>query len=92
MCETRDLGMTWSQWHTLRFHDEVGAVCPQNVKKMLLQQARKVRWKKWSSKREELKEGVWRGPVQAMLRRKASEWTEAPTCDEDMVVGAGAAI
>ena len=47
MCETRDLGIKWPQWHTL------------DVKKLLLQQARTVYWKKWAVKHEyeELVEG-----------------------------------
>ena len=54
---------------------------------MLLQQAGKVRWKKWAAKHEyeELKEGVGLGPVQAMLRRKNQCVVdrEAPNCDEE---------
>ena len=35
-------------------------VCPQDVKNMLLKQARIVHWRKWAAKHEceELKEGV----------------------------------
>ena len=38
-------------------------VCPKDVKKMLLQWARTVHWKKWAAKHEieELKEGVYTG-------------------------------
>ena len=46
---------------------------------MFLQQVRQVRWKEWAAKDEcdELKERVWLGLVQAMLRRKTSDmWTE----------------
>ena len=46
MCETRDLGIMWPQWHTLLFEGQVAvdmsAVSPQDVKKMLLKQARMV--------------------------------------------------
>ena len=41
---TRDLGIKWPQWHTLLFEDQVAVgtrvVCPQDVKKKLLKQAR----------------------------------------------------
>ena len=48
-------------------------VCPKDVKKMLLQQARTVYWKKWPAKHEhqELKEGVWLEPALALLRKNA---------------------
>ena len=55
----------WSHWHTLIFEGEVRLdmryVCPNDVRKMLLQQARSVFWKKWAAKHEydELKEGIW---------------------------------
>ena len=46
MREARDLGIQWPQWHTLLFEGQVavdmGGVCPQDVKKMLLKQARMV--------------------------------------------------
>ena len=47
----------------------------KDVKKMLLQQARK----KWAAKHEceELKEGIWLEPALALLRKKTNEeWTE----------------
>ena len=54
LCETRDLGIKWSHWHTLIFEGEIrvdmSCVCPKDVKKMLLQQARPVYWKKWAAK------------------------------------------
>ena len=65
MCETRDLCIKWPCWHSLVFSDEVKIdmrfVCPKVVKKMLVQAARKVSWKKWAAKHEceELKEGAW---------------------------------
>ena len=37
MCETRDLGIRWAQWHTLMFSDEIAIdmrlVCPKDVLK-----------------------------------------------------------
>ena len=54
MCETRDLGIKWPQWHTLIVEGQAQAdmryVCPKDVKKMLLKQARTVHWKKWAAK------------------------------------------
>ena len=64
MCETRDLGIKWPQWHTLVFegHEAVDkrVVCPEDVEKMLLIPARMVCWRLWAAKHEceELKEGV----------------------------------
>ena len=63
-CETRDLGIKWPQLHTslseVQVAVDMSVVCPQNVKKMLLKQARMVYWKKWAAKHgcEEPKEGV----------------------------------
>ena len=54
-------------------------VCPKDVKKMLVQQARSVRWKQRAAKHEyeELKEGVWPEPALALLRKKTKgDWTE----------------
>ena len=65
MWETRDLGIKWPLWHTLTFGSDrsidMSYVCPQELKKMFLLQARKIYWKKWAAKREyeELKECVW---------------------------------
>ena len=76
MCETRDLGIKRPHWHTLIFSDETKIdmkfVCPRDVKKMLVQRARSVHWKKWESKHEheELKEGVWLEPALALLLKK----------------------
>ena len=53
-------------------------VFPKDVKKMLLQQARMVYWKKLQAKHEceELKEGVRLEPTQSVLRKKTNEsWT-----------------
>ena len=64
VCETRDFGIKWPDWNTLVFEGDrrtdVSYVCPKDVKKMLLQQARTVCWKKWAAKHEyeELKEGI----------------------------------
>ena len=53
MCETRDLGIQWPLWCTLLFEGQVPVdmrvVCPQDVKKMLLKQARMVCWNKWAA-------------------------------------------
>ena len=83
MCETRDLGTKWSQWHILIFEGQVRVdmryVCPKDVKKMLLKQARSAYCKKWAAKHEyeELKEGIWLEPALALLSNKTKEeWTE----------------
>ena len=83
MRETRDFDIKWSQWHTLLFEEQVvedmRAVCPQDVKQVLLKRARMVYWKKWAAKHEyeELKEVVWLEPIQVVLRRKTNEsWTD----------------
>ena len=62
MCETRDFGRKWPFLHTLAFSDEkridTRFACPRDVKKMLVQRARSVFWKKWAAGQEydELKE------------------------------------
>ena len=69
MCETRDLGIKWPQWHPLTFEGQVQVdmthVCPKDVKKMLMKQARPTYWSKSVAKREyqELKEGTWLEPA-----------------------------
>ena len=68
MCETRDLGIKWPHWYALIFEGNVRIdmryVCPKDVKKMLVQQARSVHWKKWAAKHD-------------FLRKKTEEeWTE----------------
>ena len=54
MCETRDPGVKWPQWHTLVFSDEIKIdmrlVCPKDVKKIPVQRARSVYWKKWAAR------------------------------------------
>ena len=73
MCETRDLSIKRPHWHTLIFSDETKIdmkfVRPRDVKKMLVQRARSVHWKKWEAKHEheELKEGVWLEPALALF-------------------------
>ena len=56
MCETRDLGIKWPQWHTLLFEGQVAVdvsvVCPQDVKNLFLKQASTVYWKVWAAKHE----------------------------------------
>ena len=83
MCETRDLGIKWLHWHTVIFEGDrsidMKYVCATDVKKMFLQQARLVYWKKWAAKHEheELKEESWLEPALALLRKKTKEeWTE----------------
>ena len=52
-------------------------VCPKDVKKMLLQQARTVYWKKWAAKHEyeEIEGGYLAGA--GSVRNKTKEvWTE----------------
>ena len=77
MCETRDLGFKWPYWHTLVFSDEIKIdmryVRPRDGKKMLVQRARSVFWKKWAAthEQEELKEGAWIDPALVLLRKKA---------------------
>ena len=69
-------GIKWLQWHTLMFEGDIRVdvrhVCPKDVKKMLLQRARTVYWKKWAAKHEELKEGIWLELALALLRRRKS--------------------
>ena len=54
----------WPQWYTFLFEAQVAVdmrvVCPQDVKHMLLKQAKMVYWKRWAVKQEceELKEGI----------------------------------
>ena len=83
MCETSDVGIKWSSWHTLVFSSEITIdmrfACPKDVQKMLVQRARSVYWKKLAAKHEhdELKEGAWLEPGLALLRQKVREhWTE----------------
>ena len=79
VCETRDLGIKWPQWHTLLLAGQVvvgmRVVCPQDLRKVFLRQARMAFWKKRSANHEceELKGGVWQEPIQVMLRKKTNE-------------------
>ena len=79
MCETRDLGFKCPHWHTLIFSDDTRIdmrfVYPRDVKKILVQRARSVCWKKWAAKHEyeELIEGVSLEPDLALFRKKVRE-------------------
>ena len=50
-------------------------VCPKDVKKVVVQKARSVCWKKWAAKHEyeDLKEGIWLVPALGVLRKKTSQ-------------------
>ena len=50
-------------------------VCPKDVKKMLLKQARTTFCEKWAAtdENEELKESMWLEPALALLRRRTKE-------------------
>ena len=83
VCETRELSIMWPQWHTRMFEGQekvdMRVVCPQDVKNMLLQQAKTTYWRRWAAQHEceELKKGVWLDPSRALLQRKTEEeWTE----------------
>ena len=84
MCETRDLGIKSPQWHTLLVEGRVAAdmrtVCPKDVKKMFLKQARTVHWKKWAAthEHEELKEGCcgWSRSKLCCEERHNEVWTD----------------
>ena len=75
LCETRDLGIKWLQRHTLAFEEQtevdVRTVCPQDARQVKLKQARQAYWKRWAAKHEheELKEGVWLEPIEALMRK-----------------------
>ena len=49
-------------------------VCPKDVKKMLVQQARSVRWKQWAAKHEY--EELIEGGYLAGAKKTKEEWTE----------------
>ena len=78
-CETRDVGIKWPQWHVLILEGQVRVemryVCPKNVKKMLLNQARTIYWKKWAARHEyeELKEGIVAQEDEGGVDRQASQ-------------------
>ena len=69
MCENADMGIKWPQRYTLIFEGDgridMRYVCQKNVKKILMQQARTIYWKKWAANHEyeELKEGIWLEPA-----------------------------
>ena len=75
MCETRDVGIKWPQWHTLMFEGPETVYMIVDAQTMFLRQARMVYWRKWAAKHEcdELKEGVWLDPMRAVLRRRIDE-------------------
>ena len=77
MCETRDLGIKWSHWHTLIFEGAVRIymryVCPKDVKKMLVQHARSVFWKKWAAKQVRRIEGGYLVGASACLAAQEDE-------------------
>ena len=58
---------------------DIRYVCPKDMKRMLVQQARFIYWKKWAAKHEyeESKWWIWLEPSLALLRKKMNEeWTE----------------
>ena len=85
----------WSYYHTLVFSVEITIdvryVCPKDVKKMLLQRARSVYWKKLAARHEdeELKEEAWLDPKLVLLRKKVQEnWTEKHrNCGQEDLLG-----
>ena len=87
MHETRDLGIQWPQWHTLLFEGHVavdmGVVYPQDVKKMLLKQARMICWRRWAAKHkcEELKKRSVAGAKPSHVVRK-DQGNRGQTCIE----------
>ena len=52
MKKTRNLGIKWPHWHALMFSDEmkIDMLSERCLKKMLVQRARSVYWKKWAAK------------------------------------------
>ena len=67
MCETRDLGIMWSHWHTLIFEGDrridMKCVCPKDVK-MLLQQARMMPPTPLQSSHSSVEERQWQIEVE----------------------------
>ena len=63
-------------WHQV-FSDEIKIdmrfVCPKGVRKMLVQRARSVLWKKWAAKHEyeELKDGSMAGARASSLAKES---------------------
>ena len=62
-------------------------VCPQDVKKMLLKQARTTHWRKWAAKHEseELKEGV--GSLLGVTRKWSAGGWSVVQLDHDEEMG-----
>ena len=48
--------------------------CPEDIEKKLMRHAKNVHWQRWAKKHEieELKEGVWFEPVEALLKIKVN--------------------
>ena len=95
MCETRDLGIKWPHRHTLIFEVDrrvdMRCVSPKDVKKILVQHARSVYWKKWAAKHEheELKEGNLAGAGSgiAVEETKRRVVRKASTCGQKIGFG-----
>ena len=79
VCETRDPGIRFPSWHVHLFEDgiivDMKVACAQDVKKMLRRQAKEVVEKRWATKHEyeELTDGVWVEPLQALPIRKTNQ-------------------
>ena len=79
VCETRDPGIRFPSWHVHLFEDgiivDMKVACAQDVKKMLRRQAKEVVGKRWATKHEyeELTDGVWVEPLQALPIRKTNQ-------------------
>ena len=84
-----------AHWHALIMEGLVRVdmrfVCPEDVKKMLMKQARSAHWKKWSAKHEyeELKEGTWVEPApgSAVEENKGGLDRQASSCRQK--IGSG---
>ena len=73
------VAMAYFEFFKGKLRVDMRYVCPKDVKKMLLGQARSTFWRKWAAKHEneELKEGIWLEPALVLLRMKTKEeWTE----------------
>ena len=94
MCETLDLGIKRPHWHTLIFEGEVRNdmryVCPNDVKKMLLQRARTVYWK-WAAQHqyEELKEGIWLEPAWGPVAKEDEGRVDSKTWKRGQKIASG---
>ena len=97
MCEIRDVGNKWPQWHTELFLVKVvdmSVVCPQDVKKMLQKQARVENWKKWAAKHEceefERTSVAGANPSCAAIEDQRSVDRQTRGCDEEACCGRSA--